>query len=323
VFYAALCDGGRTSDKAARLQLWSRKASFLRFASRRQFGNDVGTRERKTMLRLGRSIIACLATLVLMAGVAEAQTYPSQTIRIISGLPPGGGADLVARLVAQALENQLGQSVVVENKPGSGSNIAADFVAKSAPDGYTLMVAPDSLFTINPHLYRTMPVDPRKDLVPISSLVRNQLFFIVNPTLAVKGLPDFVALAQRSDPPLFYSSFGNGTQSHLAMEMLKQLTKMNLVHVPYRGGVAAGMAVMANDVSATFGGSALFPMIQTGQLRALGMAGPKRVPQMPDVPSISEFYPDYQATLWQGLFAPAGTPPAIIDRVRAAVVNIS
>jgi tripartite-type tricarboxylate transporter receptor subunit TctC len=280
------------------------------------------------MVRLGmrRStcavMISLAAALAFASGTASAQTYPSQPIRLVLGLPPGGAADVVARLVGQALEQRLGQPVVIENKPGSGSNIAADFVAKSAPDGYTLMVAPDSLVTINPHLYRTMPIDPLKDLVPVSSLVRNQLVLAISPTLDVKDVRDFVALAKRSDPPLFYSSFGNGTQSHLAMELLKQQTKMNLVHVPYRGGVAAAMAVMAKDVSANFGGGGVFSMVMSGRLRALGVAGPKRMQQIPDVPSISEFYPDYQTTLWQGLFAPAGTPQPIIGRLRGAVLDL-
>ena len=195
-------------------------------------------------------------------------------------------------------------------------------MAKSEPDGYTLMVAPDSLVTINPHLYGTMPIDPLKDLVPVSSLVRNQLVLVISPTLAVKDVPDFVALAKLSEPPLFYSSFGNGTQSHLAMEFFKQQTGMNLVHVPYRGGVAAAMAVMAQDVSANFGGGGVFSMVMSGQLRALGVAGPKRMQQIPDVPSISEFYPDYQATPGQGLFAPAGTPQAIINRLRGAILAL-
>lgn len=275
------------------------------------------------MLHIGRSLISSFAVaLVFLTGAAVAQPYPSQPIRLVLGLPPGGAADIVARLVGQALEQRLGQPVVIENKPGSGSNIAADFVAKSRPDGYTLMVAPDSLFTINPHLYRTMPIDPLKDLTPVASLVINQLVLVVSPTLAVKDLPDFVALAQHSNPPLFYSSFGNGTQSHLAMEMLKQQAKMNFVHVPYRGGVAAAMAVMAKDVSANFGGGGVFPMVQSGQLRALGVAGPQRMRQLPDVPSISEFYPDYQATLWQGLFAPAGTPQDVIARLRSAISDV-
>jgi len=265
-------------------------------------------------------IVIALALTSFAAAFAE--TYPARSIRVLVGLPPGGTSDILTRLVAQALENRLGQTVVVENKPGSAGNVAANFVAKSPPDGYTLLVGQDSLMTINPHLYPDMPIDPRKDLVPISSLIRNQFAIVVNPNLAVKDLAEFVALARRANPPLLYSSFGVGTQSHFAMEMLKQQAQISVGHVPYRGGVAAAMAILAGDVSVTFGNGGLFPMYQSGQLRALGISSRERNAQWPGVPSISEFYPGYELIAWQGLFAPAGTPQAIVDRLGSAIADL-
>ena len=192
-----------------------------------------------------------------------------------------------------ASKRKLGQPVVVENKPGSGGNLVGELVAKSTPDGYTLLLAPDSLFVINPHLYASMPFDPLKDLTPVASLVSNYYAFVVSSALPVKTLPDFIALAKRSNPPLFYASFGNGTQSHLGVEMLKQIAQFKLNHVPYRGGAQAGMAVVSGDASLTLGGGGVYPMIQSGQLRPLAVASRERIDELPGVPSVSEFYPSY------------------------------
>ena len=178
------------------------------------------------------------------AMAASAQSYPTRSIHLLLGLPPGGAADVTARLLARGLEDKLGQTVVVENKPGSGGNLVGQLVANSPPDGYTLLVGPDSLFVINPHLYANMPFDPFKDLIPVASLINNYYAFVVSSALPVKTLPDFVALAKRSNPPLFYASFGNGTQSHLGVEMLKQIAQFKLSHVPYRGGAQAGVGVV-------------------------------------------------------------------------------
>ena len=266
---------------------------------------------------VARSFI--IATLLACGmAAASAQTYPTRPLRLLLGLPPGGAADVAARLLAHGLEGKLGQPVVVENKPGSGGNLVGELVAKSAPDGYTLLLAPDSLFVINPHLYASMPFDPLKDLVPVASLVSNYYAFVVSSTLPVKTLPDFVALAKRSNPPLFYASFGNGTQSHLGVEMLKQIAQFNLNHVPYRGGAQAGEAVVSGDASLSLGGGGVYPMIQSGQLRPLAVASREPIDELPGVPSVSQFYPSYQLESWQGLFVPAGTPQRIIDRLRTA-----
>lgn len=267
---------------------------------------------------LAHSFIIVAMSLACGVAAACAQTYPARPLRLLLGLPPGGAADVAARLLAHGLEGKLGQAVVVENKPGSGGNLVGELVAKSPPDGYTLLLGPDSLFVINPHLYASMPFDPLKDLVPVASLVNNYYAFVVNSTLPVKTLLDFVALAKRSDPPLFYASFGNGTQSHLGVEMLKQTAQFKLNHVPYRGGAQAGMAVVSGDASLSLGGGGVYPMIQSGQLRPLAVASRERVDELPGVPSVSKFYPSYALESWQGLFVPAGTPQPIIDRLRTA-----
>ena len=265
-----------------------------------------------------------IITMALACGTmaASAQSYPTRSIHLLLGLPPGGAADVTARLLARGLEEKLGQTVVVENKPGSGGNFVGQLVANSPPDGYTLLVGPDSLFVINPHLYASASFDPFKSLIPVASLINNYYAFVVNSALPVKTLPDFVALAKRSNPPLFYASFGNGTQSHLGVKMLKQIAQFELNHVPYRGGPQAGIGVASGDASLTFGGGGVYPLIQSGQLRPLAVASRERIDELPGVPSVSEFYPSYELSSWQGLFAPVGTPQSVIDRLRAATNEV-
>jgi tripartite-type tricarboxylate transporter receptor subunit TctC len=267
------------------------------------------------------SFIIAIA-LACCAAAASAETYPNRSLHLLLGLPPGGAADVTARLLAHGLEEKLGQPVVVENKPGSGGNLVGELVAKSPPDGYTLLLGPDSLFVVNPHLYASMPLDPLKDLIPVASITSNYYAFVVSSTLPVKTLSDFVALAKRSDPPLFYASFGNGTQSHLGVEMLKQIAEFKLNHVPYRGGTQAGMAVVSGDASLSLGGGGVYPLMQSGQLRPIAVASRERIDELPGVPSVSEFYPSYELESWQGLFVPAGTPQPIIDRLRAATNEV-
>jgi tripartite-type tricarboxylate transporter receptor subunit TctC len=268
-----------------------------------------------------QSFIIAMA-LACGGAAVSAQDYPNRPIHLLLGLPPGGAADVTARLLAHGLEEKLGQTVVVENKPGSGGNLVGETVAKSAPDGYTLLLGPDSLFVINPHLYSNMRFDPLKAFVPVATLVSNYYALVVSSELPVKTLPEFVALAKRSDPPLFYASFGTGTQSHLGVEMLKQIAQFKLNHVPYRGGGQAGVGVVRNDASLTLGGGGVYPMIQTGQLRPLAVASRERIDELPGVPSASEFYPSYELASWQGLFVPAGTPQPIIDRLRATTNEV-
>jgi tripartite-type tricarboxylate transporter receptor subunit TctC len=269
-----------------------------------------------------QSLIIVIMALACGTMAASAQSYPTRPIRLLLGLPPGGAADVTARLLARGLESKLGQPVVVENKPGSGGNLVAQLVAKSPPDGYTLQIAPDSLFVINPHLYASMPLDPFKDLIPVASVINNYYAFVVSSALPAKTLPDFIALAKRADPPLLYASFGNGTQSHLGVEMLAQIAQFKLGHVPYRGGAQAGVGVASGDASLSLGGGGVYPLVQSGQLRPLAVASRERIDELPGVPSVSEFYPSYELSSWQGLFVPAGTPQPVIDRLRAATNEV-
>jgi tripartite-type tricarboxylate transporter receptor subunit TctC len=278
------------------------------------------SKEHCGMRHLTRMFVV-VATALLVAPAA-AENYPTRPIRLYVAFPPGGAADIVARLVAQPLSARLGQPVVVENKPGSGGNIAGELIARAAPDGYSLLIGPDNLFTINPHLFNKMSFDPLKDIVPVATVQSNALVLAINTKVPANDFKEFIALAHRSDPPLFYASIGNGSMHHIAMEMLKQEAGIKLTHVPYRGGGPAGVAVLAGDVAGMFGGGSLFPMITSGQLRGLAVSSRKRSTELRELPSISEFYPNYEATIWQGLFAPAGTPRDVIDKVRNEVSAI-
>jgi len=267
-------------------------------------------------------LAAGAAVLPAVSRLASAQTYPARPIRILVGFPPGGAADIVARLYGQGLSERLGQAVVIENRPGSGGNLASDAVAKAAPDGYTLLHGTDNVFMSNPHVYGRMPFDPLKDLVPVASLVSNQLVLAVHSAVPAENLREFIELARGSKPPLFYGSIGNGSQHHLAMEMLKQHVGIDLTHVPYRGGGPAAIALLAGDVSAMFGGGSIVPTVRSGKLRGLASTGTVRNPATPDLPTIAELYPGYEALIWHGLFVPAGTPQAIVERLRTEIAAV-
>lgn len=248
--------------------------------------------------------------------IALAQ-YPSRPIRLLVPFPPGGGPDLVGRILAPKLSEALGPAVVVENRVGSNGNIAGEAVAKSPADGYTLLVGNDSLFVINAHLYKQMPFDPLKDLAPVASLVSNGFFLAVNPSVPAQTLPEFVEYARKADPPLQYASGGNGSQHHLTMERLKARAGFRMGHVPYKGGAPATTATVAGEVAAMMSGTSTAGQIKAGRLRALAFTGPRRSRVLPDVPAVAEFYPDFVMVQWYGLFTPAGTPEPVVARLRA------
>lgn len=272
-------------------------------------------------MRALSGLLALGLALVAVNDAAIADSFPSRPIKMIVGFPPGGAADLVARLSAEGLSAQLGQQVVVENRTGSGGNLAGEMVAQAPPDGYTLLQGVDNLFMTNPHLYR-MSIDPLKDFVPVASLVSNQLVLAVNPSVPATNLKELVALAKSSKPPLFYASIGNGSQHHLSMEMFKQMAGIELTHVPYRGGGPAATAMLANEVAMGFGGGSLVPIIKAGKLRGIASGGKVRNPLAPDLPIIHADYPGFEAVTWHGLFVPAGTPQPIIDRLRVAIAHV-
>ena len=265
-----------------------------------------------------RSRFVALLFAALVSVNAWAQ-YPTRPIKLIVPIPPGGAPDISARVVGQRLSELVGQPVVVENRPGSNGNIAMDFVAKSPPDGYTLALLADSMITINPHLYKSMQTDPIKDLAPVASVVSNQWVLSVNPSVPVKDFREFIEYARKARPPLAYASGGNGSIHQLAMEMLKQRAGIDLVHVPYKGGSPATTATVAGEVAAMFSGTSSAAQIKSGRLRALAVTGLHRSELFPELPTISEFYPGYEVTIWLGLFAAAGTPEPILASLHAEV----
>ena len=272
-----------------------------------------------SMIRFALALLAALWAALL--GFDAAAQYPTKPIRLLVPFAPGGGPDIVARLIAPRLAHALGQPVVVENRAGSNGIIGGDIVAKSSPDGHTLLVGADSLVVINPHLYAKMPFDPQKDLAPVATLVSNGFFLAINPSVPAQTFPEFIEYARRSDPPLHYASGGNGSQHHLTMERLKARTGVSMVHIPYKSGAPATTATVAGEVAAMMSGTSTAGQIRAGRLRALAFTGPRRSKVLPDVPAIAEFYPDFVMVQWYGLFAPAGTPEPVLTRLRAEVAN--
>src|SRR5690349_17638926 len=237
------------------------------------------------------------AVLAIFATSAQAQ-YPSKPVRVLVHIPPGGAPDIAARVLSERLSETMGQPFVVENRPGSNGVVAAEIAAKAAPDGHTLFLAPDSAIVINPHLYAKLPI---------------------NPSLPVKTFPEFIDYARKANPPLAYASGGNGSQHHLTMEMLKRRAGIELVHVPYRGGSPATTATVSGEVAAMFAGSSTAPQIRSGNLRALAVTGTKPSSAFPELPTIAQFYPGFSNSIWLGVFAPAGTPAPVLERLHKEI----
>ena len=267
-----------------------------------------------------KNLLGVLAAVLLTSasGAVWAQ-YPSKPVRVLVHIPPGGAPDIAARVLSDRLSETMGQPFVVENRPGSNGVIAAEITAKAAPDGHTLFLAPDSAIVINPHLYAKLPIDPLKDLEPVATVAANDFVLSINPSLPVKTFPEFIEYARKANPPLAYASGGNGSQHHLTMEMLKRRAGIELVHVPYRGGSPATTATVSGEVAAMFAGSSTAPQIRSGNLRALAVTGTKPSSAFPELPTISQFYPGFSNSIWLGLFAPAGTPAAVIERLHKEI----
>jgi tripartite-type tricarboxylate transporter receptor subunit TctC len=265
-----------------------------------------------------RIILPVIAALLSTA--AEAQ-FPSRAITIVVPIPPGGAPDIAARVIGQKLSENIGQPVVVENKVGANGNIASDLVAKAQPDGHTLGLLADSQIAINPHLYK-MPLDTLRDLTPVTPVAVNQFVLTVNPSLPVRTFPEFIEFARKSNPPLAYASGGNGSQHHLTMEMLKRRAGINLLHVPYKGGAPAATATVAGDTAAMWSGSSNAPQIKAGRLRPLAVSGAKRSAQYPELPTIAEFYPGFENSIWLGLFGPANIPENILVKLRSELRRV-
>ncbi len=252
-----------------------------------------------------------------------AQSYPVKPVRLVSPYAPGGGTDILARLIGQKLSEALGQTVVVENRPGAGGTIGTEVVARSAPDGYTIMLASPSPIVVAPHLYKKLPYDPLKDLVPITMIAAVPAVLVVHPSLPVKSVKELVALARSRPGQLTFSSSGNGGTGHLAGEMLKMMTGVDMVHVPYKGTGPATTAVLSGEVSMSFGNIiSTLSYTKSGRLRAIAVTTSKRSRVLPDVPAVAETLPGYSAGPWYGVLAPAGTPAPIVGRLNQEIVKI-
>lgn len=274
-------------------------------------------------------IWAALAVLLILAApIAAAQSYPVRPVRIVIGFAPGGGPDVVARIIADAMSPRLGQNVVVDNRAGANGILGADIVSKSQPDGYTLLVTSAS-FAINPGITRKLPFDPVNGFTPVLLLATGGgLFMVVNPALGVKTLQDFIAYAKRPGARVSYGSAGHGNTTHLAPAMLSLKAGLDMVHVPYKGAPPAAAALLANEVQTVFVTlSSALPHIKAGRLRVLAYNGTARAPQLPDVPTIEEA--GVPGTVidgsWYGLFAPPNLPASVMSRLvadtRASIVD--
>lgn len=268
--------------------------------------------------------VACASLLGLTTPVpAFAQEYPSKPLRLVVPQPPGGPTDIVARLVAQKLSERLGQQVVVDNKPGAGSNIGTEIVAKAPKDGYTLVMATVQ-HIVNPFLFTSMPFDPVKDFAPISLMTKAYIVLVVNPDVPVKNVRELLAYAKATPGGVSWASAGNGGTSHLALELLKVEAGIPATHVPYKGTPPALADVMGGRVPVMFDGVVTsLPQIKAGKLRPLAVASLTRSPLLPDVPTMTEAgVPGFEAVGLAGILAPAGTPSAIVDRLSREIAAI-
>jgi len=265
-------------------------------------------------------LLALIALCAAAAG-ALAQGYPANPIRIVVGFPPGGGNDIIARLVGAKMQEAWGQPVVIDNKPGANSIIAAEFVAKSAPDGYTLLVNATGGMSVNPVLYAKLPYDSLRDFVPISMVGSFPLVLVVHPSVPANSVQELVAYAKANPGKLNYSS--GSTAFQVASEMFKQMTGTEVRHIPYKGSAASITAVIAGYVQMTIVDTPpLVPQIKAGRVKPLGVTSAKRSASMPEVPALAETVPGYEMVLWIGVFAPAGTPGEVASKLNAEVVRI-
>ena len=255
---------------------------------------------------------------------AQAAAYPNKAIRLVVPYPPGGGIDVMSRVIGLQLSQRWGQPIIIDNKPGAGTIVAAESVARAAPDGYTLMITTDATITINPHLYAKLPYDPVKDFVPVTQLVFLNQLLLANPGVPAGDLKELIAYAKSNPAKLNYASYGSGSQPNLAMEMLKSQAGIDIVHVPYKGIPQAVPAAIANEVQLTFSGAASsIAHLKSGRLKALAVGGKTRLSLLPEVPTFAEQgFPDIPSNAWFGLFAPAGTPRDVVMKLHAEVTKI-
>jgi tripartite-type tricarboxylate transporter receptor subunit TctC len=267
-----------------------------------------------------RPVLWALLGIFAAAHCSYAQTYPTKVIRLIVPGPAGGGTDIIARIVAEGLTRQYGQTVVVDNRGGGAGMIGTDAVAKSAPDGYTLLMAYAGVLTVNPALFKSMPYDPIKDFAPVAMVAQVPAVLVVHPSLPVRSVAELVKLAKTKPRSLNYASSGNGTSGHLCLELLKQMGGVDIVHIPYKGGAPAMADVLGGQVPVICNNLVeVLPQVNAGKMRALGISAASRSPLLPNVPAIAETYPGFEADTWFGVVAPAGTPAAIVQRLHDSI----
>ena len=270
--------------------------------------------------RLLQFLLSIAAILLSNLIEVRAQTYPNRAIRWVIPSSPGDGTDITGRLIADKLSRALNQAIVIDNKPGAGGILGSEIVAKSNPDGYTMIVGNAGSHGINPAIYHKLNYDPVKDFTPIALICLAPNVMVINPKVPVKNVAEFIAYAKSQKTPLNYSSGGIGSSAHLSAELFKSATGIEMLHIPYKGSSAAGMAVITNDVSVLIGNlPPLSSFIKSGSVNALAVTSLKRYKGMPNVPAMSETVPGFETIAWFGIFAPNGTPSSIIEKVNKEV----
>jgi tripartite-type tricarboxylate transporter receptor subunit TctC len=267
-----------------------------------------------------RAIVIALAFAAGMISTSLAQTWPTHPVRLVVNFPPGGAADLLARLIGQSLGETLGQPVVIENKGGANGNLGGEAVARSAPDGYSLLMSSGSMVAINPHLYASMPFDPAKDLIPVASVARVPFYLVVRAENPAQDFKAFVADLRANPGKRNFGSPGIGSSPHLAAELLKKMTGTDAVHVPYRGAAPALNDLLAGQLDFLFDPGIAIEHVKAGKLRAIATGSPQRSPQLPDVPTLAELgLAGFDADAIFGVYAPAGTPRDIVARLNTEI----
>lgn len=266
-------------------------------------------------------LIVAGAALALGISIAAAQQYPTRVAKIIVPFPPGGGIDVLVRAIAVDLTTKWGHAVIIENRAGASGTIGAEAVAKSPPDGYTLLASVNQIFTANPYLYKSLPYDPERSFAPITLMVQSDQFLLAHPSVPATNLRELVTFAHREPGKLTYGSYGSGSQPQLVYEFLNKKEGLNLLHVPYKGIAPLLTALTAGEVLLATGSSSVAgALLKAGRLKALATAGKLRSAEFPGVPTTAELgYPYAQASIWYGLFAPAGTSPAVVEKIGADV----
>ena len=258
-----------------------------------------------------------LFVLIIGCAAASAQTYPIKPIRLVVGFAPGGAADIISRAIGDPLGRALGQGIIIDNKPGAGSSLAVEFVAKSAPDGYTILIASQSGMIVNPAINKNVGYSIERDFAPITLVTSSPLVVAVNPALSARSVSELIVEAKKAPGKLNYASSGNGSVPHLALALFSALTGVEMVHVPYKSGGQSVQSVLAGDTQVTFATSpSVLPLVQAGRLRALAVTSRARSPLVPNLPGMEEAgLAGYDLSVWYGFFAPAGTPVEVVKRL--------